>query len=122
MRPSSSGESDTCVHNSMKATAADRRLALQPASPRDSSAVLRRDWSSVFPACPGRPTPAALGQQVDDQAPSTESHDDAERVDRLREILELLVEDGTITSDQADAVSEHLVEAAPEGRMHRHGP
>jgi hypothetical protein len=69
--------------------------------------------------------PAAVVQQDDDEAPETD--DDAEpghsfeRGDRLRDGLEPLVEDGTITSGQADAVAEHLVEQRPEGRMQRHG-
>lgn len=66
-------------------------------------------------------SPAALIQQVDDEA-TTEADADLDRGDRLRQVLEPLVEDGTITTSQADAVTEHLVEAAPEGRWHRHGP
>lgn len=46
--------------------------------------------------------------------------------DRLRESLQDLVDDGTITEAQADAVTEHLVENRPErserpGRMYRRG-
>ena len=44
------------------------------------------------------------------------------RVDRIRDALEELVTDGTITSGQADAVAEHLAEYAPgpghHGRRH----
>ena len=68
---------------------------------------------------------AGLVQQVDD-APDTvddvELDDAFERGDRLREVLESLVEDGTISADQADAVTAHLVEQRPEVRWHRHGP
>ncbi|MDW3214069.1 MAG: hypothetical protein R8G01_08750 [Ilumatobacteraceae bacterium] len=46
--------------------------------------------------------------------------------DRLRESLQDLVDDGTITEAQADTVAEHLVENRPErserpGRTHRRG-
>ena len=43
--------------------------------------------------------------------------------DRLRETLQPLVDDGTITDTQADAVTEHLVENRPErtGRINRRG-
>ncbi len=43
--------------------------------------------------------------------------------ERLRETLQALVDDGTLTAAQADAVTEHLVENRPEreGRHHRRG-
>lgn len=37
---------------------------------------------------------------------------------RLRDLLQQLVDDGTITADQADAVTAHLVENAPERGGH----
>lgn len=71
--------------------------------------------------------PAVSVQQVDDESPTTESpttesNIGVEQGDRLREVLESLVEDGTLTSDQADAVTEHLVDAAPAARWNRHRP
>ena len=45
----------------------------------------------------------------------------AQRVDRIREALEGLVTDGTITSDQADAVAAHLAELAPGPGHHHRG-
>lgn len=70
--------------------------------------------------------PAGLVQQVDDEAPDAdddvEPEDGVERGDRLRDVLESLVEDGTISADQADAVTAHLVEQRPDVRWHRHGP
>lgn len=86
--------------------------------------------------------PTALVRQVDDEAPDTtdtdttdtdtdtsdpdtdtESGDDvAERGDRLRELLEPLIADGTITAEQADAVTEQLVDSVPDVRWRRgHG-
>lgn len=55
-------------------------------------------------------SPAVAVQQVDepvDEAP-------VERGEKLREILQALVDDGTLTADQADAVTTHLVENRPE--------
>lgn len=40
---------------------------------------------------------------------------------RLRESLQTLVDDGTITADQADAVAEHLAAQLPERGEHRGG-
>ena len=47
---------------------------------------------------------------------SDEPVDDApvERGEMLREVLQALVDDGTLTADQADAVTTHLVENRPE--------
>jgi hypothetical protein len=59
---------------------------------------------------------------------STEVPADGERPEpgeRLRELLQPLVDDATITADQADAVTEHLVENRPERdhhRRHHRGP
>lgn len=53
-------------------------------------------------------------------SPLTEQ-DQVEPGSRLRETLQPLVDDGTITAEQADAVAEHLVEHRPErpGREER---
>lgn len=40
---------------------------------------------------------------------------------RLRESLQALVDDGTITADQADAVAEHLADQLPERDGHHRG-
>jgi hypothetical protein len=72
---------------------------------------------------------AAVVQQVDETDP-TDSIDaaPAEVGTRLRETLQSLVDDGTITAEQADAVTSHLIENRPErgeGRGpggHRGGP
>jgi hypothetical protein len=56
---------------------------------------------------------AALVQQIDESDPAT----DPEAVEpgaRLRESLQELVDDGTVTAEQADAVATHLVENRPE--------
>ncbi len=45
----------------------------------------------------------------------------ADRVDRIRGLLDDLVTDGTITSAQADAVAEHLAEYAFRGHFGRRG-
>jgi hypothetical protein len=83
-------------------------------------------------------TPAAVVQQTDSTDPSTtdsaatpappDAPDDApEMGTKLREALQPLVDDGTITSEQADAVTAHLVENRPERGEggpggHRGGP
>ncbi len=76
-------------------------------------------------------TPAALVQQTDEADTTTtpETPEDVapEMGTRLRESLQALVDDGTITAAQADAVTAHLVENRPErgegGRGGRHaGP
>ena len=74
-------------------------------------------------------TPAVVVQQTDETDPSTpapadtdpaapappDAPDDApEPGTKLREILQPLVDDGTITAEQADAVTAHLVENRPE--------
>ena len=61
--------------------------------------------------------PAAVVQQVDDtDAPVDAPADDtrAEAGTRLRESLQSLVDDGTITAEQADAVTARLAENRPE--------
>ena len=64
--------------------------------------------------------PAALVQQTDETDPSNDGVDPAEAPDapdmgaRLRETLQPLVDDGTITAAQADAVTTQLVENRPE--------
>ena len=66
-------------------------------------------------------TPAVVVQQTDD----TGSPEAPEMGTRLRESLQELVEAGTITAEQADAVSAHLVANRPErgegGPGGRHG-
>ena len=69
--------------------------------------------------------PAAVVQQTDtdDTVTGTDATTD-ERPEPgalLREALDPLVTDGTITSDQADAVAAHLAESRPD-RPGRHGP
>jgi polyhydroxyalkanoate synthesis regulator phasin len=66
---------------------------------------------------------AALVQQTDDTDTTTEDAP-GEMGTHLRESLEELVDAGTITAEQADAVAAHLVENRPErGESgERHGP
>jgi hypothetical protein len=63
-------------------------------------------------------SPAAVVAQTDEPAPVDEAPGaDDERPEpgtRLREVLQPLVDDGTITAEQADAVTATLVEARPE--------
>jgi hypothetical protein len=59
-------------------------------------------------------TPAAVVQQADEDGSATRSDAPAEMGARLRQMLQPLVEDGTITAAQADAVATHLVENRPE--------
>lgn len=72
-------------------------------------------------------TPQLSGAQEDettteaDESTATDEHAAAHR-ERLAEILAPLVEDGTITQAQADAVIAALDEAGPIGRGHRGGP
>lgn len=69
-------------------------------------------------------TPAALVQQTDeDPAVPADAPDAPEMGTRLRETLQPLVDDGTITAEQADAVTAQLVESRPErGEGEGHGP
>ena len=63
--------------------------------------------------------PAALVQQAD-ETPTDDIRPDPGV--RLRETLQALVDDGTLTSEQADAVTSYLVENRPErGEEGRHG-
>ncbi len=63
---------------------------------------------------------SAVLTQVDepaDEVPADEVPADAERPERgerLREALQPLVDDGTISAEQADAIAQHLVENAPD--------
>ncbi len=67
---------------------------------------------------------AALVQQTDETDTTTEDAP-AEMGTRLRNSLQVLVDGGTITAEQADAVTAHLVENRPErgdfGVGDRHG-
>jgi hypothetical protein len=63
---------------------------------------------------------AALVQQTDETDTPAEDAP-AERGARLRESLQALVEDGTITAEQADVVTAHLVENRPERGEFRGG-
>jgi hypothetical protein len=63
---------------------------------------------------------AAVVQQVDETDTTTEDAP-PEMGARLRESLQELVDAGTITAAQADAVSEHLVENRPERGEFRDG-
>ena len=66
--------------------------------------------------------PVAVVQQVDDTDPPADAPVDApaEAGTRLRDTLQSLVDDGTITAEQADVVAAHLVENRP-GRGERGG-
>ena len=65
------------------------------------------------------PTPViALQDDGAGDAPTERPEPGAE----LRELLQDLVDEGTITAGQADAVTDHLVENRPERRHHRRGP
>jgi uncharacterized protein YidB (DUF937 family) len=63
-------------------------------------------------------TPAAVVQQVDDD---TTTDAPAEMGTRLRDTLQQLVDDGTLTAEQADAVTTLLVESRPERGEERGG-
>ena len=67
---------------------------------------------------------AAVVQQ-DDTSTDTSTETQPEPGVRLRETLQALVDDGTITAEQADAVTAHIVANRPEGRPghggHGHG-
>jgi len=58
--------------------------------------------------------PTAIVQQVDDTDPLAPADGPAEAGGRVRESLQSLVDDGTITAEQADAVTARLVENRPE--------
>lgn len=73
-------------------------------------------------------TPTLSGAETDEGAPaessstadSTETKE-SERAERIAGLLAPLVEDGTITQAQADAVAERLAEALPTRRGHHRG-
>lgn len=58
------------------------------------------------------PAPVALQDDGGVDAPETDER--PQPGERLREMLQPLIDDGTINSSQADAVAEHLVENRPE--------
>lgn len=63
----------------------------------------------------GAVQPAAIVQQVDETDPAVPPGDaPAEMGTQLRNTLQALVDDGTITAEQADAVTAHLIENRPE--------
>ncbi len=66
---------------------------------------------------------AGIVQQVDEPS-ETDVAPDREPGSRIREMLQALVDDGTITAAQADAVTDHMVANRPErgDRPGRHGP
>jgi polyhydroxyalkanoate synthesis regulator phasin len=80
----------------------------------------------LFAVAPTFSSAATDAGVVQDEAtePSTGGDEvsDAPAGDRVRELLQPLVEDGTIDADQADAVASYLAEQRPEGRDHRPGP
>lgn len=77
--------------------------------------------SSVIVA--GSGTAAAQTDDTTDDAADDGTDDRAtERTERVRALLQDLVDDGTITAEQADSVAAHLVENAPDrGPRHRLG-
>jgi len=65
-------------------------------------------------------SPAVIVQQVD-ETDDAEAKAPGEPGERLREVLQPLVDDNTITAGQADDVTSHLIENGPE-RGNRGGP
>lgn len=60
---------------------------------------------------------------TDDVAPDPRDDDaPARRGDRLREVLQPLVDDGTLTAEQVEAVVATLQDAGPLGRLGHRGP
>jgi len=69
-------------------------------------------------------TPAAVVQQVEDDAVTEALETRPEPGTRMRDAIQTLVDDGTITADQADAVVAELIANAPdrgERRENREG-
>lgn len=67
-------------------------------------------------------SPAAIVQQVDETDPVAPTDEaPAEVGTRLRETLQALVDDGTVTAEQADAVTSHLIENRPDRGERREG-
>jgi len=69
---------------------------------------------------------AGLLQQVDEPEQTDTVAPDHEPGARIREMLQELVDDGTLSAEQADAVTSHMIENRPErgdrpGRGGRHG-
>jgi hypothetical protein len=62
-------------------------------------------------------SPAAIVQQVDDDA-DTAPGAPVDHGERLREMLQPLVDDTTLTGEQADKVTSHLIENRPERGDH----
>ena len=64
--------------------------------------------------------PAAVVQQVDDDADTAPGAPGApvDHGERLREMLQPLVDDTTLTAEQADKVTSHLIENRPERGDH----
>ena len=56
----------------------------------------------------------AVVQQADESGPAPDAVPDREPGERLRETLQALVDDGTITAEQADAVTAQLIENRPD--------
>ena len=59
-------------------------------------------------------TPAALVQQVDNDAVAETPETRPEPGTRMRDAIQSLVDDGTISAEQADAVVAELIESAPD--------
>lgn len=102
-------------------------IGLLAAAPSFSSAA---STTSAISAAVAEPTDAAPSTAADTTAGTDDTTDPADRPDpsvKLRESLQTLVDDGTISADQADAVTTHLASLRSEmegpmgGGMGRHG-
>lgn len=96
-----------------------------------SSASDAPSFGGAVPAQTDEQSPADSGDAEDGDAPVDDDRPelDQERreaaVERIRENLQALVDDGTLDADQADAVAEHLATELPSrplGGGHGHGP
>ena len=65
--------------------------------------------------------PVVAGAQESTTTVAPDGIAGAQRLDHIREALEGLVTDNTITSGQADAIAAHLAELAPGPRHHHRG-